>query len=149
EAGEALQLGGREGLETPPALAKRQLHEHPPAAIHEEVEDHELSGMLEGELLYAARRRVNTLEQIVEGEATVHRHDDLAVEHESPSVHRAKRLRHLREVAGERLTGFGLELDRAALTEGDAAKSIPLWLGGPLLPLGYPLDAPRLHRRVV
>src|SRR5262252_2469154 len=133
---DALQLVGREGLETPPALAERQLHEHASAAIHEEVEDHELSGMLAGKLLHAARRRVNTLEQIVEGEAAVHRHDDLAVEHESSSVHRAERLRHLREVAGERLTGLGLELDRAALAEGDAAESVPLRFVGPLRPFG-------------
>src|SRR5262249_6336426 len=145
---DAVELVGYKGFEPPSPLAEGQLHQNPSAPVHEQIENDELSGMLASKLLYTARRRVNALKQIVEGELAIHRHDDLAVEHESAGPHPAGRTSPPREIAGEGLPGFRLELNRLALAEGQAAEAVPLRLIGPLGSLGKPLDQPRLHGRI-
>jgi hypothetical protein len=144
----AAEVPGREGLEEPPPLAERPRHERAARRVHQQVEDDEHRRPLSSEPLDPARGGMDALEQVVEGEAPVHRHHDLAVEHEGARGERAQMLDHLREVAGERLPALGLQLDPLSIAEGQAAEAVPLGLVLPARAGWYLLDEPRLHRRV-
>src|SRR3954471_3673167 len=75
------------------------------------------------------------------------RDDQLAVEHETVGAHRQHRLDQLREIAGERAAGLGLEVDLAAVAEDEAAKAIPFGLILPAFAARQSIDRLRLHRR--
>src|SRR4030095_15740378 len=98
------------------------------ARVRKHVEDHEHGRPLRGQLSHPALRWVNALEKIVEGELTVHGDHDLRVEDEGRRGHGEDGLHDFRKIAGEGLSRLGLELDRTALAEDEAAKAIPLRL---------------------
>ncbi len=87
-------------------------------------------------------------EEMIECEVSLVFHDDLAIEHESPSAQGKQGFHQLGEVAFQRLARLGLQADLVAIPERDAAEAIPLGFV-----LRFP--APRqlvsglgLHRRV-
>jgi len=60
---------------------------------------------------------MDALEEIVEGEPTIHGNHDLRIENEGARPHGTNGLHHFGEIARERLPRFRLKLDRPALPE--------------------------------
>src|SRR5262249_33952065 len=58
------------------------------------------------EAFHATSRRVNTLQQVVEGKCPAARNDNFTVEHELSGLDRANGLNELWEIACQRLSGF-------------------------------------------
>jgi hypothetical protein len=114
-----------ERLQAPPALVER-----PVAQVLlgqcEQIEDDEGGGCLETEPLDARGRRVEAREERLEVEAGAARDDQLAVEHEARLGRREQRLDDLGEVARQRTLVATAQVDAVAVTEGEAAESIPL-----------------------
>ena len=59
--------------------------------------------MFLGEFSYPAVRRVNPLQQIIEGEPLAHRYSNFSVENELVRLQPEKRLSQFREISGQRL----------------------------------------------
>ena len=71
---------------------------------------------------------MDALEEIVEGELTVHGDHDLRVEDERGRGHGEDSLHDLWEVAGERLPRLDWSSTELVATEDEAAKAVPLRL---------------------
>src|SRR3954447_9835409 len=100
-----------------------------------------------GQLLHARCRGMEAKLELVEGESAADRDDEFAVDDKLLCFDLAERLNHIREVAGERLSRFGLQIDLIVLAKSDAAKPIPLRFVLPLS-LGRDfIDRLRFHRR--
>src|SRR6185503_7206738 len=90
---------------------------------------------------------MNTQQQIVEGQTSVDRNHDLAVENELLRLERLNRLDDLREIARKRLSRLGLNRDGVAGAEDDRAKAIPLRLELPMVAERDLVQTLRFHRR--
>ena len=112
---------------------QRLVGQHGAVGVLQQIEHDQQRRRFLGELLHAARRRMDALQQRVEREHLAFGHDDLAVEHEGLGLERAHRLDHVGEIARQRLAGFRLQRDRVAVAEYEAAEAVPLRL---VLPLG-------------
>ena len=123
-------------------------HERFSFRVHEEIEDDERRGTLLRELRDTAFRGMDAEEQLVERERTVVRDDDFSVQHEVRCLHGEKRLDQLGEVARERLSCLGHQVDLVAIAEGEAAEAVPLRLVLPFAAGGKLVDELRLHGRV-
>src|SRR5438477_11425650 len=86
-------------------------------------------------------------QQVVEGQSSFHRHDDLAVDDELVRLDRAKRLDQLGEVARQRLPRLRLQLHVVAVAKDHGAETVPLRLELPPVTGRDAVDALRLHRR--
>src|SRR6478672_3012719 len=85
--------------------------------------------------------------ELVKGKSATDGDDQLAVDHESLLFESAQGFHHVGEIAGEGLSGFGLEIDVVAVAKGDAAKAVPF---GFILPLSSDwnlVDRLRFHGR--
>jgi hypothetical protein len=88
---------------------------------------------LDGELRHSTLRRMNSLQQIIEGERFTDRHYELAIDQE-PLFRKFSGGRfHFRKVARQILTGFGLHDDVVAVPAQQTAEAIPFRLVLPML----------------
>jgi hypothetical protein len=110
--------------------------------IGQQVEGDEGSRAFFGQLCYAARRWMQPQLLDVKGFFT---DDDLPVEDEAPDWQRPNGCLKLGEISAERLLIPGLQMDRVAVTEDDAAEAVPLWLELPASTHGQAVDRHGLH----
>ncbi len=90
---------------------------------------------------------MNSLEESVKGKAATGRNRDLAIEDEATRLEHGEGLDHFREIARQRLLGFGLEFDLVSIAKSNAAKAVPLRLILPLLTLGNCIHRQGFHGR--
>jgi hypothetical protein len=88
-----------------------------------------------------------TLEQIVERERSVLRHDDLAIEDEVISLQAERRLDQIGKIARQWAAGLGLKNDLASIAKDEAAKAVPFGLVQPAVSGRDRVDRERLHWR--
>jgi hypothetical protein len=140
-------MGAGKPLEPNASLAQRQGGQGLAVRSGQEVEHDQQRRSVAGEPRDTAGRRVDSLEQRVEGKRAVHRHHDLAVEDEALGFELRDRFDDLGKVAGERLAGFRLQLDLFAIAKDQAAEAVPFRL---VLPFGtgrHRIDGKGFHRR--
>ena len=104
------------------------------------------AGVSRRSLSDAARRRMDALQEVVEGESFSRRDHDLAVEHEPGRRNAAHGFDDLGEVSAEALARLRPQLDAVAVAEGEAAEAVPLRLVRPLVAPGDLLDQSGQHR---
>jgi hypothetical protein len=138
-----------EGLEARAPLRERPGHQRSALGVHEDIEGDQQRRRLLGEPAHTRGRRVDALEQIVEREVALHRHDQLPVQHEAARGHRTHRRHDVGEIALQRLARLGPEGDRLAVAEDEAAEPVPLGLVLPARARRDLVHEPRLHGRVV
>ena len=148
ESGRVRQVLPSEGLEPPAALAQRPVGEPAALGVHQEIEDDQHRGRLAREPLHAARRRMDALKQVVEGEAGPLRHHQLAVEDEAAGLECAERRHHLGEIPRQRLARLRLELHPISVPEGHTAEAVPLGLVLPGRPKRELRHQARFHGRI-
>ena len=115
------------------AAARSASRRRPPASRSNTIRS---AGVSSASLLHAALRRMDALQQRVEGERAVVRHDDLAIEHEFLRLQRASGVDQFGKIARQRLAGFRLQLDLVAVAEDEAAKAVPFRLVLPIVATG-------------
>ena len=103
--GTAKILGSKE-IELSPPLAQRQIDERLALAVKQEIKSDDERRRLARELVHAALRGMNALEQCVERECALDRHHDFAVEHEFFRLDPTDVFDQLGKIAGQRLPGF-------------------------------------------
>src|SRR5581483_83076 len=92
--------------------------------------------------------RMNAHEQLVEGQVSVRKNDNLAIEYESWCGQLAERSNQFGKVAAERLPGFGLQQNLICAAECEAAEAGPLGLIEPAGTRGDFRDGFGLHGRI-
>src|SRR5260370_12995261 len=88
---------------------------------------------------------MDALLQGAEIEPVVADHDQLAVEYDLIEPQLLERGQHLGEIPGHRAGATAHQLDLVAITKHERAKSVPLRLVLPPVPLGYAFARPRQH----
>src|ERR1051326_936055 len=96
--------------------------------------------MFTRQFLNTALGRMNSLQQVVEGEAAFDRDRDLAVEHKSLGAQLAEDLDQLRKISRQRLSGFRLQIELRSVAEDETTEAIPFWLILPAVAIGDLLD---------
>ena len=119
------------------------------AWCREQVEQYQDGRGLDGELFDAALRRVQPHLQRVERECLADRDDKLAVEDEAARLQPAQYRCHLWEIAAQRLSRFGAQLEPVPGAECQTAEPVPFRLELPARLVRQIVDEPRLHRRQV
>jgi len=112
----------------------------------QQIEHDEQSRRFSGKSFHATRGRMNTLQQIIEGECPSARHDNFAIEHETLWLERSDANHQFREIAGQRLAGLRLQLDRRAIAKYQTAETVPFRLVLPVLALGNFIHGQGFHR---
>src|SRR5689334_3580026 len=95
--------------------------------------------MLPRQFADSTLRRMYSLQQIVERQASPDRDHDLSIQYELPRLQRTQAGLHLREIARQGLPGLRLQINLIAVAERQAAESVPLGLVLPLRTLRQPL----------
>jgi hypothetical protein len=123
------------------------LDERSPALVHKQIEHDEPGWALGGERPHAPFGRVHALQEMVERQLAIDRHDNLSVQHEPAGGDGSEPFHHVREIADERLTALRLELDAVAVSKAEAPEAVPLRLVLPMFAGGYLLNEEGLHGR--
>src|SRR5262249_52330977 len=95
-------------LQLAAALAQRQMRERAAVRIGQEIKHDQQCGRFCRQLLHAALRRMDALEQVVERERSVKRDDDLAIEDEVTSLQSERRVDDVGKIARQWAAGLGL-----------------------------------------
>ena len=135
-----------EGFEFRPALAQWSLDQRLAIGVRQEIEHDEERRRFRRELLHAALRWMDPLQQGIERKRPIDRNDDLPIEDECRGLDAAYRVDQLREIARQRLARFRLQLDLVAVAEDEAAEAIPFRLVLPFLPGRDVVDRQGFHR---
>ena len=101
-----------------------------------------------GKLFNPAGSRMNALEQCIKIENAIAANDDLAIQYKSFCWKREQSGDKFRKVAAQRLPSLGLQDQFITVSEGEAAKTIPLGLVEPTFVARNLFDGFCLCRRV-
>src|SRR4051812_31601494 len=130
------------------AISQGKLDQRLSLPVHQEIKAHQGYRSFGGELADAGLSRMNAHEQLIEGEVSVRKNDDLAIKDESWRRQFAKRSNQFGKVPAERLSGFGLQQHLVPAAECEAAEAVPLGLVEPARTGGNFGNGFGLHGRI-
>src|SRR2546423_5370545 len=90
---------------------------------------------------------MNSLQQIVEGKSSRHRHGDFPIEHKAGGLEREEGGGQFRKITRQWLAGLGLKFDAGSVAKGQTAEAVPFRLVLPAVAVRDFVHQQRVHWR--